>query len=110
MSKVFITNRAGHDYSGAKKFGDLIFMTEGNQPRFHVSRMYSTFCEFLKDSSPDDLILMTGFAHMNSVATAIFAFLHGRLNLLLYTGRDKYIVRKVILGELLTKENSDESN
>ena len=105
--KVFITNRAGHDFTPAEEFGELIFMTEGQQQRFNVSRMYSQFCEFMSDSTPDDHILMTGLSHMNSIACSIFAFLHGRLNLLLYVGRGKYLSRTVVLSELLNKKEKE---
>lgn len=105
---VFIPNRSGHDFEPAKEFGRLIFMSEGQVSRFNISRMYSNFAQFMRDSSPHDYILMTGLSHMSSIACATFAFLHGRLNLLLYVGKGKYIVRTVVLSELLEqKQNKD---
>ena len=108
MPKVFITNRSGHDFAPAEAFGEIVFLSEGQQSRFNVSRMYSIFCEELKNSGSDDHILMTGLSHMNSIACGIMAYLHGRVNLLLYVGRGKYLSRTVVFGELLEKQNKNE--
>jgi len=77
-------NRSSHDYSGAEDFGDLIFMTDGSLRRFSVSRMCRLFEPFIRRSEPYDYILLSGMTVMCSVACAMFAAKHGRLNLLIY--------------------------
>lgn len=85
MSKrVFIVNRSSHDFSAAEKFGELVFMSEGNVPRLATSKMCRLFEPFLKDSDPDDYILQTSLTTMVVQAGAMFAAKHGRLNLLIY--------------------------
>lgn len=83
--KVFVVNKSSHDYSKAEEFGELVFMTEGNIPsKFDTSRMYRIFYEYLKNSNSEDYILITGMNIMCSIASAMFATMHSRLNLLIY--------------------------
>jgi len=110
VNKVFIVNRGGHDHTDAKRFGRLVFLSEGEVNRYATNVMYRTFAEKLRDSSPTDYILITGLSVMSSLACSIFGRLHGRINLLLYHGSGPgvdghYVERTVMLDELLTKEN-----
>jgi hypothetical protein len=82
--KVYVINKGCHDYSPAKRFGDLIFLTHGMINPLSVGRMYREMEVFLRHSSPDDYLLPTGFNIMCMVATSIFSHMHGRLNLLIY--------------------------
>ena len=82
--KVFVINRSSHDYSQAEEFGKLVFMTEGSLNRFAVSKMFRTFEPFIQTSKEHDYLLLSGLSVMCSVASAMFADKHGRLNLLIY--------------------------
>lgn len=99
-SKVYITNRGGHDYTDAERFGSLIFLSEGFQNRFAVSSTYRNFIEGMVDSHESDYILVTSMNVLNSVASAIFARKHGRLNLLLFNN-GKYQPRELDIDSLL---------
>jgi len=108
MNKVFIVNRGGHDHTDAKRFGRLIFLSEGEVNRYATNVMYRTFVEKLRKSKPNDYILITGLSVMSSLACSIFARLHGQINLLLYQSsgpgeNGHYVERSVLLDELLTK-------
>lgn len=100
MAKVYITNKGGHDYSAAEKFGELVFCTKGSLPRFNTAQMFRELSQAMKDSSPDDYILITSLASLNSVACALFAHKHGRLNLLLWQpdegSKGKYVERTIL--------------
>ena len=101
MKKVFVINRAGHDYSKAHRFGEVVFCTDGEQDRFNTNQMFRIFSPIFDASSRDDYILLTSLTIMCSIACAIFARKHGRLNLLLY--RDgKYIERTILLDNGLS--------
>ena len=104
MNKVFIVNRSGHNFTSAKEYGELIYLSEGMMDRYAITSIYRQFSEGMKDSQENDYIVLTGLASMCSVATAIFAFKHGRINLLLYKN-NRYIERQLIIGEL--KVNTD---
>ena len=89
---VYIVNKSSHDFSAAKKFGEIIFLSEGPMNRYATNNMYRVFSEVLKDSNKCDYIVPCALNVMNSIACAIFAHLHGGLNLLLYKSGD-YIER-----------------
>ena len=90
--RVYIVNKSSHDFSAAEKFGKITFLSEGPVNRYSTNSMYSKFYDILKDSSKGDYIVPCALNVMNSMACAIFAHLHGSLNLLLYKNGD-YIER-----------------
>jgi len=107
MPKVYVVNKGGHDHSDAKRFGDLVYLSEGTINRYAVSNIYRQFSAILQNSSSKDYVLITGLSVMSSIACSIFARLHGRLNLLLFKpGRNKenkncYVERTILIDELL---------
>lgn len=108
MPTVYVVNDSGHDFSSALDWGDEIkFMSEGRLNRYAINQMYRVFSEALADSEPDDYILATGLTQMNQVAAAIFARMHGTLNLLIYKDGG-YVERKLVLDKLLDMEGEDE--
>lgn len=107
MTKVFVTNRGGHDHSDAERFGELIFLSEGSISRYATTQIYRQFSEKLKNSRPEDFLLPTGLTVMNLIASSIMAHMHGRINLLLYKPSNKkggqgfYVERSLLLSELI---------
>ena len=102
MSKVYIVNRSIHDYSAAEKFGELVFLSEENMPKFSTSKAYRQFWEVLKDSKPTDHLLISGLPMLGIVAAFILTKKHGRLNLLLFNpsdGMKKDYIERIIMGE-----------
>ena len=107
--KVYIVNKGGHNHEDAQRFGELVALSEGNINRFAANSIYRRFVTLLRNSSPEDYILITGLSIMSSIACSIFARLHGRLNLLLYkTTRGEregyYVERTIMIDELLKGE------
>ena len=105
MDKVFIVNNSGHDYSDAKRFGELIIMSEGVIDKFNVTSMLRTFKKHLNTSTKNDFILQSGPSIMNAVACAEFATNHSCLNLLIWRyeqdGRsDRYTHHRLNLGKV----------
>lgn len=98
MSKVFVTNRGGHDYSAALRFGELVYCTEGQLSKFDTGQMFRELTAAMQDSEPDDYILLTSLTTLCSVAAAIFAAKHGRVNFLIYKD-DSYVERKLVLQQ-----------
>ncbi len=93
--KVYITNRGAHDYSDAEQYGELVYCTEGIIGKYNTSQMVREFEQAMSDSQPEDYILLTSLTTLCSIATSLFAFKHGRLNLLIFKD-DRYLVRKVV--------------
>ena len=102
--KVFIPNKSGHNFSDAERFGELIYVTEGNVDRFNTSYMYRAFAEvFEGKSSKDDYLLVSSMNVLNCIAAACFARKHGTLNLLLFS-RGEYVERELNIDALITME------
>jgi len=90
--KVFVVSKSAHDFSAAEDFGDLVFLSEGPMDRYAANNMHRQFEAEMRNSGPEDYVLLCGLSVMNVVATTIFVHLHGRLNLLLFKkGRYKEI-------------------
>ena len=86
MSKVFIVSDSGHDFSDAKRFGELVVMSQGRVNKYQITGMRRLFAPFIDASSPNDYIVQSGPSIMNAVACAMFAARHKCLNLLLFYG------------------------
>lgn len=103
MPKVYVVNKGSHDYSDAKRFGELHFLSEGPISKYAVSKIYREFAMILRESTPLDYVLLTGLTTMACIACSCFSFLHeGKLNLLIFKN-GKYVERKMMLAELLSK-------
>lgn len=88
----------------AEKFGQIIYLTESSYNRFSTGKMYRAFKKSLKDSDPEDFLLISGLTIMSCIACGMFAAKHKRLNLLLYNSGpnvdEGYVKRVIILEEL----------
>lgn len=103
MPRVFVVNKGGHDLSAALRYGEpIIYMSDGSVNRFALANMYRQFAGILNESDPDDLLLLTGLTNLCVVASACFAYKHGRVNWLLFKD-GRYIKRTIVLSELLER-------
>ena len=98
--KVYIPNKGGHDYSGAARFGEIIFVTEGTQDRFAIANMYRAFIDAMADSNERDYFLPSSMNILNAIGAAVFARKHGRINFLLFRNGE-YIEREVDIDSLI---------
>jgi hypothetical protein len=97
MTKVFIVNRSFHDFSEAKKYGELVYLSEGSMDRYEINNMARQFKSVFEQSTKDDYIVLCSLNSMNAIACSIFAVMHGTLNLLLFKQGKGYIERNLIL-------------
>lgn len=100
-ANVYVINRASHDFSGAEKFGDLIYLSQGSMNRFATNNISRIFAPIINASEPDDYILITGLTVMTCIATGMFAYKHGRLNLLIHRSNHTYVDRKLVFDALI---------
>lgn len=96
MPNVYIINKSAHNFSKTRKYGTQVYLSEGLMDRYATNNIHRQFLHILKDSSPDDYIVLCSLNVMNSIACAIFTKLHGRLNLLLYK-KGNYIERNLVI-------------
>ena len=95
-SNVYIVNKSAHDFSPAEEYGEIVFLSQGPMNRYSVNNMHRQFKEVMKDSCENDYIVPCSLNVMNSIASAIFAFKHGKLNLLLFKS-GSYIERNLVI-------------
>lgn len=93
---VYIVNKSSHNFGPAEEYGKVIFLSEGSMNRYATNSMIRQFSAILENSAADDFIVPCSLNVMNSIACAIFAHKHGRLNLLLFKD-GIYIVRNHVL-------------
>jgi len=93
---VYIVNRSSHDFSAAESFGNITFLSEGSMNRYATNSMVRQFELAMIKSTENDYIVPCSLNVMNSIACAIFAHKHGKLNLLLFKD-GKYIERNHVL-------------
>ena len=84
MSEVYIVSKSNHDFSNAKQYGDIVFLSEGPMNRYSTNNMLRTFTKRMEDSEDKDYIVPCSLNVMNSIACALFTYKHGKLNLLLF--------------------------
>jgi len=100
MSKIFIPNKGVHDYSLAERYGELVFLSYGKFKLLSIGRICRTFEPQLRESGPDDYIMVAGATVMCIVACVLFALEHKKLNLLLFAidakGDGQYKKRTIV--------------
>lgn len=96
MSKVFITNKGSHDFSGASKFGEPVFLTDGEISKFNTSKMYRTLSPLLSNARESDYLLPTSMSVLSIIAAGFFIQRFGKVNILVYeAARNRYICRTI---------------
>lgn len=97
---VYIVNKSAHDFSAARAYGSVTFMSEGPMNRYSCNNMFRVFSDAMKESTKNDYIVPCSLNVMNAIACAIFAFKHGTLNLLLFK-EGSYIERNLVLDNTI---------
>ena len=100
MPKVYIPNRGAHNYSDAIHFGELVYITDGLINPMSTGFIFRKLADHLKDSKPEDYLLISGLPIMNIMAAAILGRMHGVLNLLVFH-YGKYVKRTFVLDDLI---------
>ncbi len=94
--RVYVVNRSSHDFGPAEQYGEVHFLSSGSMNRYATNSMVRLFQEAMDASESNDYIVPCSLNVMNSIACAIFAHKHSRLNLLLYKD-GAYIERNHVL-------------
>src|SRR4030042_6842217 len=96
MPTVYVVNKSAHDFSAAKEFGELKYLSQGSRDRYAVNSIHRDFQDILAKSNPEDYLLLCGLTVMNCIACSIFSALHGKLNLLIFR-KGSYLERNLVL-------------
>jgi hypothetical protein len=98
--RVFIPNKSFHDYSDAKRYGTLIYLTDGKQSPSKIHHQYREVSEVMKDAQAGDYLLLSGPASLNAIAASILAFKFGRINYLVFDAfTGSYNSRPILLDQ-----------
>lgn len=98
---VWITNKAGHDFDAAKKFGHLQALTEGSINPTKIGRLLFHISEKLAASGPEDFVLLSGHPVLSFLAMSILMEKHGRVNFLIWDAKtESYNIGKLNKGQL----------
>ena len=107
--KVYIPNKAGHDFSDAERFGDLVYLTQGIVKRYSTNHIYRQLIEGMEGAMPQDYLLVSSLSIINAIAASILARQFGKVNYLLFSG-GSYMERTVDVDALLQEGTEDEQN
>ncbi len=100
MPSVYIINKSGHDYSSARKYGKLVYLTEGLIVPDKITLHYRILAEKMRGAKPGDYILVTSIASINCIAGWIIGTLGFPLNLLIYNNKHRKYLEWKIFPEL----------
>jgi|TARA_R100001530_G_scaffold128983_1_gene99001 hypothetical protein len=100
MPRVYIPNKASHDFSDAERFGDLVFLTTGSVQRYSISTMYMKLAEGLTDAEESDYVVVASLAVLNMLVGAIMGRKFKKINLLLFQD-GRYLEKTVQIDSLL---------
>jgi hypothetical protein len=92
VPKVYIPNCSSkHDFSPAKKFGQLVCVSQGGISPLNTGHIHRLWEMALENSSKKDYILICSLNILCSIGASMFTAKHGRVNYLLFHPRkNKY--------------------
>ncbi len=87
-----------HDLSKAKEFGEIVTLIPSSEgiPASNTRRIAKMVVAPLKDSQPQDYLLLAGEKSINAIAAAVLARRHSRLNLLLIHHKQRKYMDKTV--------------
>lgn len=102
--KVYIPNKSFHNFTDAKRFGDLVFCTEGTINREDVQNITHLVVTAMEDAEASDYIMISSLSVINSIMCAYFGGRFGRINFLMFNDdTQSYVSRKIVLADALNK-------
>jgi hypothetical protein len=94
MNKIYVVNQGAHNYETAKKYGELIPVTEAHFPIFKITLLTETLRQKLKNFDDDDLLLLSGPAWLNIVAATMLLTKFDSVKFLVFDAKQQsYIMR-----------------
>lgn len=106
IPKVFLINYSGHDFSPAKKWGEIEIITSGFvDPKLEDRTVFNILEPIHKNSHSEDwLVVGAGLALVNVMACILWMRKHGKLKMLLWNrkeGEESDYHEKIITDQYL---------
>jgi len=95
MAKVFVANFAGHNISDAKRFGEIINVTEGNINVFEPDRVMYNILKVFKENKYDpeiDYIVLSG----SKVINFLIGLLCQKARILIWDPNEKQYEERIV--------------
>ena len=94
MAKVYVVNNTNHDYSKAKQYGELVYITKGKLPIFKTNTVRAMLEKGLVKFTKDDYLLISGPAIVNIMAATILYNKFDTVKFLIFDAKQQdYVVR-----------------
>lgn len=108
VPRVFVVNRSSHDYSAAKDYGRLTYLSDGQVNRYKTNNIYRKFKKILDKVSPNDYLLVTSLPELNIIATGIIVTKHGKINLLIFQPKTNDYTERTVDFSNIEGENDED--
>ena len=96
---VYVLNNKLHDYSKAKRFGDLKIVTEDNVPLFRTDAVLDILKKRLESFTEEDYLLLSGPVLLNVFATNLLLGRMETLKLVVFDAKQQdYVIRHISRG------------
>lgn len=94
MAKVYVVNNANHNYSKAKQYGELVYVTKGKLPIFKTSTVRAMLEKGLVKFTKDDYLLISGPAIVSIMAATVLYNKFDTVKFLIFDAKQQdYVVR-----------------
>ena len=94
--KVWVSADSSHDVSMAKSFGEVVTVVPGKVNVFGSDSLKKQVYEVLKDSKPDEYVILAGNMLASALVYEAMMNYHGVVNVLIFSfSQNKYEVRSI---------------
>jgi hypothetical protein len=97
--RVFVTNYAGHDYSQAEKYGELVYITKGYVSFHSLDRVKYRVCEEVNKSTSEDWLLLSGIPVICVMAALYWQWKHTKVKLLVHDKKNDGEYRELLISD-----------
>ena len=109
-ARVFVIGPGGHDYTPAKRFGDIIHILSSRINPYRTDELALQLWDVLQQHriSADDYVVFGGNAVLNAIAVAVVQQLFGRVRVLIYGAKNHdYTARDIEVKALVNAKDRD---
>ena len=97
MPKVFVSNYAGHDFTEAEKYGELVFITKGYVSFQSLDRVLYVCAANQITASEDDWFLVSGSNVITLFAALVWLVRFDKVKLLVHDVKTDNAYREMII-------------
>jgi hypothetical protein len=101
MRKVLVVAGGRKDYSDARRFGELVYVTYGSQDLRNIPRHLSDYQKLLITLDEPPYICISGYAGLNSLLQSVALELWENIDLLIWDAKTKRYTSVPLSKEML---------